>query len=206
MTPAFLGLNMNNVIGGNGIGKNTASAGTRIKVLIPPDTRGYTRITKIVYTAQATAHTLTIARPIGRTTASAYAASGQAVINLTADPNPSGNAIATNDLLAIKETDNVVRLYTVSSVATLAITLTSNLSVGVAQGAKVWSFGILGDSVPETGRAHDTLDGTASQTTEYEDREAGLFASFYRDEPILFDSDNATNAGTLKQLTYAYTS
>lgn len=191
--------------GGNGVGRLTQSAGTRIRVLVPPDPRGRTRITKVTYTAQGTGHTLTFARPIGRTTTTSAAASGQAVINIATDPNPSGNALAANDLLAIRETDGVTRLYTVSSVSGLQITLTSNLSAGVVSGAKVWSFGALTDTLPDTGRAHETLNGTASATTTYEDRQAGVFATYANDDPILFDSDNATAAGTLQQLSYTYT-
>lgn len=194
-----------NAYGGNGIGRTTATAGTRIRVLVPPDPNGYTRLTKVTYTAQGTAHTLTVARPLGKTTLTAYAAPGQAVVNLAADPNPSGNAIAAGDILAIRETDGVTRLYTVSSVSTLAITLTANLTVGAALGATVWSFGALGDTHPLTGRPHDTLDGTASTTTSYEDREGGVFATFTYDDPILLDSDNATAAGTFRQVSYSYT-
>lgn len=194
-----------NSFGGNGVGGLTASAGTRIRFLIPPRVRGITRISKWVYTAGVTAHTLTAARPIGRTTASAAAAAGQAVINLTADPGVSGNLIAANDLLAIRETDGVTRLYTVSSVSGLAITLTGNLTAGAAAGAAVWNFGILGDTDPVTGAAHPTLVGTASATSTFEDREGGVIAGHLTDAPILVDSNNATNAGTIQQLSWSYT-
>lgn len=193
---------------GNGVPSQTQTAGTLIVQLIPPHREGVTRITKAVYTAAATAHTMTIARAIGRTTASSAAASGQAVINLTADPNTSvggSNAIAANDILAIRETDGVTRKYVVSSVSTLAITLTTNLTAGAASGADVWSFGVLGDTDPRSGAAHPTLTLPASATTTYEDREAGVMASFARDEPLWVSINNATNAGTLVQLSYAYT-
>lgn len=194
-----------NSFGGNGVGGLTAAAGTRIRFLIPPVVRGYTRITKLVYTAGATAHTLTVPRPIGKTTANGSAAAAQAVINLTADPGPTGNLIQANDLLAIRETDGVTRLYIVSSVATLAITLTTNLVAGVANLASVWNFGILGDTDPITGRAHPTLRGIVLVTTTYEDREGGVIAGHEVDSPVLVDSDNATNAGVLEQLSWSYT-
>lgn len=192
--------------GGNGYTGLTQSAGTRIRLVVPPNTRGYSRVTKLVYAAGATAHTLTFARPIGKTTANGSAASGQAVINLTADPGPSGNAINTSDLLAIRETDGVTRLYTVSSVSTLAITLTGNLTAGAANGAKVWNFGALGDTDPTTGLVHPTLAAAASPTTvSQEDREGGVIATHERDSPILIDSNNATNAGTFTQISWTYT-
>ncbi|AWM38711.1 hypothetical protein GobsT_30980 [Gemmata obscuriglobus] len=194
-----------NGFGGNGTGNLTQSAGTRIRYLIQPNRNGRARVTKCVYTAGATAHPLTFARPLGRTTASAAAAAGQAVINLTSDPGPSGNGIAANDLLAIRETDGVTRLYTVQSVSALAITLTSNLVAGAAAGAKVWNFGLVTDVNPADGVAHPSISGIAGQTTTYEDREGGLFATFVTDDPILFDSGNATNAGTLQQLNWSFT-
>lgn len=191
--------------GGNGQGTRTAAAGTRIRYLMQPNTQGRLRVSKAVYTAQGTAHTLTFLRPIGRTTASSAAAAGQAVINLTADPGPAGNLIAANDLLAIRETDGVTRLYVVSSVSTLAITLTANLAAGAAAGAKVWNFGVAADTNPADGAAHPAFAGTASAATTYEDRENGVVATFERDDPILFDSDNATAAGTLNQISWGFT-
>ncbi len=194
-----------NAFGGNGSGSQTQTAGTRIRQLIPPRPRTLARITKLVYTAAGTAHTLTVARPINKTTASLAAAASQAVINLTADPGVTGNLIAANDLLAIRETDGVTRLYIVSSVSTLAITLTTNLTAGAAAGASVWNFGILTDTDPRTGVAHPTLAGTASVASTYEDREGGVIAGHEVDSPLLVDSNNATAAGTLNQLSWSYT-
>lgn len=186
---------------GNGIGKTTAAAGTAIVVLVPPDLQGKTRIAKLVYTAAGTAHLLSILRPLGRAKTSAAAASGQPVINLATNPT----AIAANDNIAIRHSDGVTRKYVVSSVAALAITLTTNLGAAVASGADVWDFGVPTDVDPNTGRATDTLDGTASATTTYEDREVGIMASYKVDEPLLFHSNNATAAGTLVLLTFGHT-
>ena len=61
---------------GNGLGQATAAAGTAITRLLPPEPSGRTRLTRLVYTAGVTAHTLTGCRPIGRTSASAAGASG----------------------------------------------------------------------------------------------------------------------------------
>ncbi len=190
---------------GNGYGGLTQAFGTRIRFVVPPKARGFTRVTKLVYTAGGTAHTLTVARPIGATTANGSAASGQPVINLTADPGPAGNLIATNDLLAIRETDGVTRLYTVSSVATLAVTLTTNLVAGVANLASVWDFGVLADTDPATGLAHPTWRLPASVATTYEDREAGVVASHVAESPLLVDSNNITAQGYLDQISWAYT-
>jgi len=196
---------MDSPFGGNGVGGVTAAAGTRFRFLIPPRLRGYTRVSKLVYTAGATAHTVTACRPIGKTTASAASTATATVINLNADPGPSGNALAANDLLAVRETDGVTRLYTVSSVATLSITLTGGLTAGLAAGGSVWNFGVTGDTDPTIGRAHPTWRGVASDTSTYEDREGGVVAGHEADAPILIDSDNATDQGYLDLLSWSYT-
>lgn len=193
-----------NTFAGNGTGTLTQTAGTKIRYLIQPNKQGKARVSKVVYTAAGTAHALKFLRPIGRTTASAAAAAGQAVINLAADPGVSGNLIAANDVLAIRETDGVTRVYTVQSVSTLAITLTGNLVAGAAAGAKVWNFGVEADVNPADGVTHPSFAGTASTTVTYEDRENGVVATFNVDDPILFSSDNVTAAGTLNMLSFGY--
>lgn len=193
-----------NSFSNNGTGTLTAVAGTAIRYLVQPNRNGKVRASKMVYTAGATAHTATFLRPIGRTTASAAAASGQAVINLTADPGVSGNLIAANDLLAIRETDGVTRLYTVSSVSTLQITLTSNLTAGAAAGAKVWNFGVTGDTNPADGAAHPAFALASGAATTFTD-DNGFVATFATDDPLLLSINNATNAGTLNQFSWGYT-
>lgn len=194
-----------NSFAGNGRGTKTAAAGTKIRHLIQPNQQGRTRVSKVVYTAAGTAHTLTFLRPIGRTTTTAATAAAVAVINLTADPGVTGNLIAANDLLAVRETDGVTRLYVVSSVSTLAITLTAGLTAGVASGGRVWNFGVSGDTNPADGEAHPAFAGTASATVTYSDAEGGIVATFLQDDPILFESDNSTAAGTLNQLSWCST-
>lgn len=202
-----------NSFSGNGTGGLTQTAATLIQYLIPPDRRGKTRISKVTYTDGGTAHTLTFLRPLGRTTVSAIAAAGQAVFSLTADPGVAAayggisNTIAANDFVAIRTaSDGITRLYKVSSVATLAITLTGNLTVALAVGDDVWFFGITTDTDGATGAAHPKLlSGAGTAAVTFEDREGGVVASLRQDEPILFNSNNATAAGTLSQLSYAYT-
>lgn len=192
-----------NSFGNNGTGTLTASAGTAIRYLVQPNRNGKARLSKFQYTAGATGHTLTCLRPIGRTTASAAANSGQAVINLTSDPGVTGNLISTNDLLAIRETDGVTRLYVVSSVSTLQITLSTNLVAGAASGAKVWNFGVTGDTNPADGAAHPAFAlASGAQTTINDDN--GFVGTFATDDPILASINNATNAGTLNLMTWGY--
>ena len=191
--------------GGNTLGKKTQTAGTVINRLVPGRKNAITRITKIVYTAAATAHTITVMRVLGSTTLSAAAAASQAVINLVADPGPSGNGIAANDYLAIENDDGTVFLDTVSSVSSLAITMTTNLVTALSAGAKVWFFGVAANTDPKLLEAHMTLTGTASVTTTYSESVVGVFASHEEYEPILVQSNNASNAGTIEQVSYIHT-
>lgn len=194
-------------IGGNSFGLKSVAFGTKINQLVQPMRRFLTRISKLVATAAGTAHTLTVLRPIGRTTASAAFASGQAVINLVADPGTTvaSNAIAANDLVAVRESDGITRLYTVSSVSGLAITMTGNFTTGGAAGADVWDFGIASDTDPYTGQAHQAYNVPASATTTWSDTVGGVAASNNRDEPLLVQDSNATATGTIEQVSYAYT-
>lgn len=201
----------------NGDGNKTQTAGTLIQYLIMPSPDGKVKVIAISYTAGSTAHTLTLLRPIGRTKCSAVGASGQAVINLVADPGittgftqgavpiVNTNGIAANDFLAIRETDGITRVYKVSSVSTLAITLTANLTTGVDTTSDVWDFGITTDTDPRTGNAHPNFAGTASVTTSLPvvlSPESVICGTHAVDEPVLFNSNNATVAGTLVALNW----
>lgn len=200
-------------IAGNGDGGLTQTAATLIQTLIPPRPRAYTRITSFGYLDAGTAHTITFLRPLGRTVANGANAAGQAVLNLAADPGSAAliyggtvNAIATNDYIAVRESDGITRLYKVSSVATLAITLTANLAVGTVGGESVWFFGITTDTDGRTGKAHPFLKGgAASAVKTFTDRESGVISSIGTDEPIMVNSNNATNAGTFDSWNWTYT-
>lgn len=198
---------------GNSLGRGaTVAADTVINRLVPPRAGMLTRVGKVVVTAAGTAHALTALRKIGRTTASAAFASGQAVINLTADPGTltlngvaNANGIAANDYVAVRESDGITRLYKVSSVSTLAITMTGNFTTGGAAGADVWFFGVAADTDPNTGSAHPAFTVPASATTTLTGQNGGLTASTGYDEPILVQDNNATAAGVIEQIEYAYT-
>lgn len=198
--------------GGNGDGGKTQTAGTVVQYLVPPNRVGYTRLTTVVYTSAGTAHTLTFLRPLGATTVASAGATGQAVVNLTANPGTTAayggitNGIAANDFVAIRTaSDGITRLYKVSSVSTLAVTMTANLVVAVAAGDKVWFFGAAGDTDGRTGSAHPAFLPIVSVTNTYTDREAGVVATVAKDEPILVNSNNLTAAGSLDQVSWVYT-
>lgn len=205
-----------------GYGKNTQTAGTIITQVIPPVGGKRAKLTKLVYTCGATLHTITVMRALARTTLSAAAAAAQAVINLTRDPGayaanatsdgratPSvaDNVIAANDFLLIAKPDGTWHFAQVSSVATLAITLTANVPTGgFAAGADVYFFGIITDTDPNTGAAHPilTLIGGTSALTTLTGDGAPLVETVLQDSPMVIHSGNATNAGVLEQASGAY--
>lgn len=190
-------------------GYHTETAGTVITEVIPPKLRAKSRITRLVYEAGTTAHTPRILMPLARTTLTAAAAASQAVINVAAvsltptatpqNPSPSAESIAASDYLIFKNADGGYDYGIVSSVSSLAITLTASLATALVSGAPVWCCYELGRNT------HLTVDGTASAFTTMEDPIAGLCTSWLRDSPLLFHSGNATAAGFLHHLGGYYT-
>ena len=196
--------------GGNGDGGKSVAFGTAIQYLIPPDKRGKTRVTTLSYTDGGTVHTITAQRVLGRTTANGVNAAGQAVLNLMADPGAPAygggtDALVANDFIAVRESDGITRLYKISSVSTLAFTLTANLAVGTLGGESVWHLGVPGDTDGRTGNTNPAFKSVASTLTTFTDTVTGVVASIANDEPILISSNNITATGTLNQLTWAFT-
>lgn len=202
----------------------TANAGTIITQVIPPRKDCYANLAAVVYTAAATAHTLTVMRPFNWTTFTADAAASQAVVNIAADPgtyssgglkdNPgnytpsvANNGIAANDFVVYELPDGNFTLDTVSSVSSLAVTLSNNVPTGgVRKGMKLWFFGIITNTNPLTGVAHATWALADSATTTLEPT-AGvpLLRTTHKDHPMILHSGNATNAGTLVRASAFYT-
>lgn len=219
-------------IGTFGRGKKTATAGTAITQLIEPyhgkttglgtgtKGEGIIHIAHLCYDVSTTAHTLTIFRPLNYTTFSADAAAAQAVVNITADPGvystnfkyplPNGqtapstadNAIAANDYVVYQTAAGQYVLDTVSSVSTLAITLTTNLPTGgVKAGGLFWFYGITTDTDPTTNLAHIQMTAlaAASGTSRYDLSDAtNLWNALHPGDPMFIYSDNSTAAGTIQ--------
>lgn len=210
-------MGMANAYGGFTNGKSTQAAGTVINSAVQPRKGGFARVTTLRYNNGGTAHNGTWLRCLGRTKAAAVGAAGQPVVSIAADsgvttgfsnngvPIVNANAISAADTVMIRETDGIARPYIVSSVAGLAITLTANLAAGVNTTSDFWFFGILADTDPRTGTAHIVANLPASAITIYADDTGGVCAAIGQDEPILFQSNNVTAAGTVEQLSGAYT-
>lgn len=194
-------------------GKITANAGTRIVQLIEPCVDAWTMLGLLEYTAGATGHVLTVMKPLGVTTLTAAAAASQAVVNIAADPGDytgkqvDDNGIAASDRVVVELSDGTYFLTTVSSVATLAITLAASLPYAAAVNAKFWFFGVEANTNPFDARAHETFNLDASGATIFGSdvpNDTGWFCSNNIFEPLILSIDNATNAGVLERVTALY--
>lgn len=183
-------------------GTKTASAGTVITRVIPPKTGARTRATGFSYIAAATAHTLSFMVCMDGTTAlTTDAESGQAVINLNRLPQASdGSAIAANDWVVLRYEDGSWSEHMVSSLSGLAVTLSANLTAKVLSGSTVYFMGAPAD------HANRQFTCAASVTTQIVGSPtAPLAAGAAVGSPMVVHSNNATNAGTLTWLSFAYT-
>ena len=151
------------------------------------------------YRSGSTAHTLAVLASLGSTTLSAAAAAGQPVVNITADPGPSGNALAAGDYVTMLKPDGTTFQSTVSSIATLEVTLADNVPTGgLASGASFWDHGVAAD------QTDNNYTPPASATTVFSEHpnvgvnEGGL------GEPLVILSNNATAQAWLEQVTGIY--
>lgn len=195
-----------NQFGGNIITNRTEAADTAIVQAVGANAAGRTRITKISYTCAGTAHTLTVMRPLAKTTTSATASSGQAVIKLTDDPGAAiSNSIAANDFLVLGLDSGVYKEVKVSSVSGLDITLTANLGAALTKGATVWFYGVVGDTDTKTGLPHPKWTTPTSATTNYTGDGELLVNSHDINQPLVVHSSNVTAAGTIVEIIWKFT-
>lgn len=223
---------MNTVIvaGSTAYGSKTANAGTAIVQLVEPRPGCFTRVRYLSYTAGATAHTLTVMRPFNKTYLTAAASASQAVVNVQINPGnyssaaqngvtprTGNNLMAANDYVAYQASDGTWVVDTVSSISSLAVTLTTNVPTGgLAAGTVLWFFGIITDVNPNTTVAHPQFALADSATTTFgseADSSVGWIGSqpglsclgmSGLGEPLLLHSGNATNAGTLNRTSVIY--
>lgn len=188
---------------------HTETAATVITEDVPGQNGKRLALVGFDYLNGATAHALAIMHSGSlagsRTTASALAVSGQKVVNATDAPtDPAGNATASGDYIAFQLTDGSWEFDTVASLATLAITITNNLqgvdagagATAIAAGGAIRIFGILADG------ANFQFGLTASVVTNYQDTVLAQ-APFVGDPLMVYDA-NATNAGFINNLLFAY--
>lgn len=219
-----------NPYGFRNFGKKTAAAGTAYTYLIEPMTGYWPLINFLQFNVLGTAHTLTIMRPMcsqlvsGQTQRcscylTAAAAGAQAVININQDPGvytaytyngssaprTANSILAAGDWLAFKYPDGSWGVDTVSSVSTLAITMTTNLGTGgLAAIAPVWHFGIPADTNPADAQAHPTFTLKESSTVNLGSEGCPVMGGFRAGDPLLLHVNNATAASILERGVASY--
>lgn len=150
------------------------------------------------YLAAATAHVMSVMHPGGtRTGAEADAAKDQKDLVCAAAPkDPAGNAVASGDIIAYKLDDSSWEFNVVASLDTKTITMTTNLSRKVLKDSPIRIFGVVGD-----GAVFD-FALAAGGTTE---KHGSIYmVSPFTGDPLYVSIDNATNAGKLNNLLFAY--
>lgn len=211
--------------------KRTAAGNTAFTLLIPPrSANDISHITSILLSTGATAHSIMIMRPQNYTTLTSSAAAAQAVLNIKADPGifstnylypwPPGagsapvpsvadDALATSDYLAYQCADGTWVLDTVSSISTLAITMTTNVPTATAlAGTKVFFFGVSTEKDPATNQAAEIIDTTnfASKTDVqlWFESYGHDFAALHPGDPLMLYDGNATNADQFETIAGYY--
>jgi hypothetical protein len=163
----------------------TEPAATVINQLISPAGGYKTVITRLTVTTGATAHTLTVMRPLAVVTTTAAALASQKVVNISSDPG----TIAENDLCVLTLADGTFQLNKVDSVSTLAITFDDDLEAAMASGAKVYFLGITTDG-------HEQAALPADTETTFESL-VGYFVANNPGYPMVLSINNATNASVI---------
>lgn len=201
---------MINFFSGDGIAKCTETAATRIRRILGGGP-GFTHLVNMRYTDGGTAHVLTILRGTSRGKVVApVAAAGTSVQVDTALTDGLGNAIAASDLVAIQLDDGTWHLSAVTTyvAATLTISvLATAIPTGrsVLAGAKIVCYGVQSDA----NHANQVYAGGSSSAAVNFPAVTGAVLSLCKaprsGEPLVFDSDNATNAGTLNYANFGQT-
>ena len=192
-----------------GFGYHTETAGTVIDTEIPGQNGERLALVVYDYIAAATAHVMSVQHcgslAGSRTTTSALAVSGQKVINATDAPtDPAGNATASGDIIAWQNTDGSWEFDIVDSLSTKAITITNNIqgvdagagATAIAAGGAIRIFGIVADGAVLN-------QGLTASVLTHRDDTILLQAPFVGD-PLYVSIDNATNAGFMHNLLFAY--
>jgi len=193
--------------GAEGYGKASQNAGTRIQVASQGRKGKYTYLKAFSYTDGGTSHTLTMMKSVSETTLTAAAVAAQADVVLAADPGTtSTGAIAANDLVCIKKPNGDWHFGKVSSwtAGTLTLTLTANVPTGgFASGARVLFYGAPSDS-DHANFQFASLATSSIKNFPPVEKGGILMKSRTTDEPIILDSNNASNAGTIEFHEYVF--
>lgn len=197
---------------------HTEVAGTVIVDVIPPVPYRLVAVSSFSYRVPATQHTLTFMKACGQTRAAAAAAAAQkditlASVSLGFDSNGAAENLAAGDWLAWQDSSRGFVADVIASivVATGVVTMTADVPVAIASGAKVWAFYEVGRAchhvfLPAASAlflVHGDYNMVIGGITPQKANCAASVRSGYGD-PVLFHSNNLTNAGFLEQVSGVY--
>jgi hypothetical protein len=124
----------------------------------------------------------------------------------TAPSQVADHGIAANDYAAYQLADGTWVADTVSSVSTLAITMTTNVPTGgVLKNSPFFYFGTVALNDPATGQPQwQTVTTVSVRAQVMADVLGGSFQSIHPGDPLIFYSPNTTAAGVLQNLSGFY--
>lgn len=187
----------------NCIPYQTQTAGTRIRAVIPPRDGVRAKAWAFGHRQAATQHTLTFMTGWKQISVVADAAAGQAIVLFSEIPSdPTGAAMAAGDVFVLRHSDMSWDDYQVSSISSNAVTMTANLSQQVLAGSKAFYMGAPGDYA---GISQFIFAASTTREIGGGDERRLVAVAAADGWPIVFDSDNSTNAGFLEYIQYGYT-
>ncbi len=182
-------------------GYHTETAATLIDEAVPGVDNKTLALINFEYLAAATAHDISFMYAQGtgtRITCPLGAAISQKdVVCSVAPKDPAGNATAASDIIAYQVDGGGWEFNTVASLASLTITLTTNIATKINAGGKVRIFGIVADG------ALFNVHAIASVVTTLGKGNVAIVHPFIGD-PFYVSSTNATNDGFLNNMLFAY--
>lgn len=188
---------------GDGFMSKTETAGTAITRVVPARGGEWGFVTGFNYRPAATAHTLTFLTEQSRTTVATEAAAAGATITVNGLPDAFDDAVLANtDWLVVVDEFGYQLAYLISSVAGSVITVgtPAALTTKLLAGSIVYLMG-----TPADHANRQFLTVASADNPFYGNKDMRAATSSRTGSPILVHSDNATNAGNLKWLSYSYT-
>ena len=189
----------------------TASSGTAIQQIVPPLAGAIARITSLMYTSAAAAHTITVMRATAKTTADGRAAAAQKVMTLsnvaamnTVDAT-SAEGVAIGDYMAWYDDEDKIVFDVVAGISSSAVTMTVNFGNDIPDGSPVWIFGELARASVITFTPPVSLT-----TTFFLNAQAGIPGQLDSNsragdnDPLIISSNNITNAGAMVYISGEY--
>ena len=179
----------------------TALSGTALTIEIPGRSGARIAIRSFGFMGGGTITSLYFMQVLGRTTLLADSAATLTNLNLTADPGPSGNSLATGDYICAVQDDGTYHFAKVGAITGLSVIALCTPVVGgsISAGQPVYNFGIYSD----TGHIQYRLATTGAVAEETLD--GGIYYSVGKGYPMrVFNLSNATGSEEFRWITVDY--